>query len=62
MAIVIIGAGYVGLPLAISFAKYHSVICYDINKKRLEQLQKGYDFNQQHTKKEILKKKLTFLV
>ena len=60
MAIVIIGAGYVGLPLAISFAKYHSVICYDINKKRLEQLQKGYDFNQQHTKKEILKKKLTF--
>jgi UDP-N-acetyl-D-galactosamine dehydrogenase len=60
MAIVIIGAGYVGLPLAISFAKYHSVICYDTNKKRLEQLQKGYDFNQQHTKKEILKKKLTF--
>jgi len=60
MAIVIIGAGYVGLPLAISFAKYHSVICYDINKQRLEQLQKGYDFNQQHTKKEILKKKLTF--
>jgi UDP-N-acetyl-D-galactosamine dehydrogenase len=60
MTIVIIGAGYVGLPLAISFAKYHSVICYDINKKRLEQLQKGYDFNQQHTKKEILKKKLTF--
>ena len=60
MAIVIIGAGYVGLPLAISFAKYHSVICYDINKKRLEQLQKGYDFNQQHIKKEILKKKLTF--
>jgi len=60
MTIVIIGAGYVGLPLAISFAKYHPVICYDINKKRLEQLQKGYDFNQQHTKKEILKKKLTF--
>jgi UDP-N-acetyl-D-galactosamine dehydrogenase len=60
MNIVIIGAGYVGLPLAISFAKYQSVICYDINKKRLEQLQKGYDSNQQHTKKEILKKKLIF--
>lgn len=60
MNIVIIGAGYVGLPLAISFAKYQSVICYDINKKRLEQLQKGYDFNQQHTKSEILKKKLIF--
>lgn len=60
MAIVIIGAGYVGLPLSISFAKYHSVICYDINKQRIEQLQKGYDFNQQHNKKEILKKKLTF--
>jgi UDP-N-acetyl-D-galactosamine dehydrogenase len=60
MTIVIIGAGYVGLPLAIAFAKYHSVICYDINQKRVEELQKGNDSNKQHEKKEIIKKSLNF--
>jgi UDP-N-acetyl-D-galactosamine dehydrogenase len=60
MTIVIIGAGYVGLPLAIAFAKYHPVICYDISKERIESLQNGYDVNKQHLKKEILQKKLTF--
>jgi len=60
MTIVIIGAGYVGLPLAIAFAKYHSVTCYDISKERIESLQRGYDINKQHLKKEILQKKLTF--
>ena len=28
MIIGIIGVGYVGLPLAIAFAKYYKVICY----------------------------------
>ena len=60
MTIVIIGAGYVGLPLAIAFAKYHSVICYDISQKRVEELQKGNDSNKQHEKKEIIKKSLNF--
>ena len=60
MKIVITGAGYVGLPLAIALAKYHFVICYDINKKRIEELIKGYDKNKQHSKKEILQKKLIF--
>jgi UDP-N-acetyl-D-galactosamine dehydrogenase len=60
MTIVIIGAGYVGLPLAIAFAKYFNVICYDINKERIENLKKGLDSNKQHRKKEILKKKIFF--
>lgn len=60
MTIVITGAGYVGLPLAIALAKYHFVICYDVNKKRIEELIKGYDKNKQHFKKEILQKKLIF--
>lgn len=58
--IVIIGGGYVGLPLAIAFAKYHFVICYDVNQNRIEQLKTGHDCNKQHLKKEILKRKLTF--
>jgi UDP-N-acetyl-D-galactosamine dehydrogenase len=60
MNIVILGAGYVGLPLAIAFAKNFSVISYDINKARIRELQKGYDKNKQYFKKEILQKKLTF--
>ena len=60
MTIVVIGAGYVGLPLAIAFAKYFNVICYDINKVRIENLKRGLDSNKQYRKKEILKKKIFF--
>ena len=60
MKIAVIGSGYVGLPLSIAFSKYHSVISYDVNKKRVRELEKGFDCNQQHSKKEILHKKLTF--
>lgn len=41
--IAIIGQGYVGLPLAIEFAQYGSVIGYDINKKRISDLAQGVD-------------------
>jgi UDP-N-acetyl-D-galactosamine dehydrogenase len=60
MTIVVIGAGYVGLPLAIAFAKYFNVICYDINKVRIENLKRGLDSNKQYRKNEILKKKIFF--
>ena len=60
MTIAVIGAGYVGLPLAIAFAKRHSVVCYDINKGRILELLKGIDLNKQHSKNEILNKKLFF--
>ncbi len=41
--IAIIGLGYVGLPLAIEFAKKFKVIGYDINSSRIENLQSGHD-------------------
>ena len=41
--IVIIGLGYVGLPLAIEFAKYRSVIGFDIKKARIDELSAGCD-------------------
>lgn len=41
--IAIIGLGYVGLPLAVEFAKKFKVIGFDINKKRVEALLKGND-------------------
>ena len=51
--IAIIGLGYVGLPLAIEFSKYLSVIGFDLSEKRVEDLKNGLDINKQ-TKKEIL--------
>ena len=36
--IAIIGLGYVGLPLALEFAKKKSIIGFDINKKRIREL------------------------
>ena len=39
----IIGLGYVGLPLAIEFAKKFKVIGFDINKQRIAELQAGKD-------------------
>jgi len=42
--IVVIGLGYVGLPLATEFAKKYSVIGFDINQNRVDELKNGHDF------------------
>ena len=39
----IIGLGYVGLPLARLFATKYPVVGFDINKQRVDQLNKGFD-------------------
>jgi len=39
----IIGLGYVGLPLAIEFSKKYETIGFDLNQKRIEELNKGVD-------------------
>ena len=41
--IAIIGLGYVGLPIALEFAKKLSVIGFDINAERVAMMQKGID-------------------
>ncbi len=41
--IAIIGLGYVGLPLARLFATKYPVVGYDINAKRVDELQNGHD-------------------
>lgn len=41
--IAIIGLGYVGLPLAVEFAKQYNVVGFDINKRRIDELKKGND-------------------
>jgi UDP-N-acetyl-D-galactosamine dehydrogenase len=39
----IIGLGYVGLPLAVEFGKIIDVVGFDIDKGRINELEKGYD-------------------
>ncbi len=41
------GLGYVGLPLALEFARYFRVIGFDINEARVQQMQKGIDPSQE---------------
>ena len=46
-AIAIIGLGYVGLPLALEFAKKFRVIGYDISEERVDLMKKGIDPSQE---------------
>lgn len=41
--IAIIGLGYVGLPLAVEFGKSRSVVGFDINQARIDELSSGKD-------------------
>jgi UDP-N-acetyl-D-glucosamine/UDP-N-acetyl-D-galactosamine dehydrogenase len=41
--IAVVGLGYVGLPIALEFAKHFSVIGFDINAKRIEMMKNGVD-------------------
>ncbi|MDB5087662.1 MAG: wbpA 1, partial [Mucilaginibacter sp.] len=41
--IAVIGLGYVGLPLAVEFAKKYDVVGFDVNKQRILELNYAYD-------------------
>ncbi len=43
----VIGLGYVGLPIALEFAKKMSVIGFDINAERVEMMKRGEDPSQE---------------
>ena len=53
LKIAIIGLGYVGLPLALAFEKKRSVIGFDIERKRIEELVSGIDKNLESTKEDL---------
>ena len=38
LIVCVVGLGYVGLPLAEAFSKHLKVIGYDINERRIEEL------------------------
>jgi UDP-N-acetyl-D-galactosamine dehydrogenase len=57
--ILIVGLGYVGLPLAVEFSKKYDVVGYDINLTRINELKLGIDKTHEIEKaqlKSVLKK------
>jgi UDP-N-acetyl-D-galactosamine dehydrogenase len=54
LKLAIIGLGYVGLPLALEFAKKRDVTGFDTNQKRIKELSSGIDKNLELTKEELI--------
>ena len=61
LKIAVIGLGYVGLPLAIEFAKKRQVIGFDVNSKRINDLKLGLDKTKEIAKKKLINVKKLFL-
>jgi len=51
--IAVIGLGYVGLPLAAEFGKKYPTLGYDINARRIAELQRGVDTTLEVTKEQL---------
>jgi UDP-N-acetyl-D-galactosamine dehydrogenase len=51
--ITIIGLGYVGLPLAVEFAKKYPVVGFDINQKRIDELNNTTDSTLELTSEQL---------
>ena len=51
--IAVIGLGYVGLPLAVEFAKKYNTIGFDISEKRIGELKSGSDSTLEVSEEEL---------
>ena len=58
--VAVVGLGYVGLPLAASFARHLKVIGFDVNAKRVAELQQGLDRNGETLGGDLKHPNLTF--
>ena len=56
----VVGLGYVGLPLAIEFAKKFSVIGFDISNKKISELRNNIDTTNELTSAELKATKMEF--
>ena len=58
--IAVIGLGYVGLPVALAFARKNpGTIGFDVNKEKIEELRRGFDRNQEVSEGELKETSLT---
>ena len=60
LKICVMGLGYVGLPVALGVSKRFNTVGYDINQKRIKELNSSIDTNNEFLKKSFNKKKIKF--
>ena len=58
--IAVCGLGYVGLPVAVAFARRFDVIGFDVDKRRIERLKEGDDWTGEIERDVLLASPLTF--
>ena len=56
----VIGLGYVGLPLAVSFSEVSTVVGFDISKSRVNELNTGFDSTLMLSKNKLKNKNITY--
>src|SRR6476620_11476104 len=57
--IAVIGLGYVGLPVALAFArKFPGTVGFDINRARVDELNRGHDRTGETTREEVASSEL----
>jgi len=56
--VAVVGLGYVGLPLAVEFAKFRNVIGFDIDHHRVAELRTGNDHTLECSPQELSTAKL----
>jgi len=56
----VIGLGYVGLPLAVEFAKKYPVVGFDISTPRIQELNSGHDSSLEVSDEELAAVKMTY--
>ena len=54
LKICVIGLGYVGLPIFLKLSKFYETIGFDKDKKRINELKKGNDYNLEYSKADLL--------
>jgi UDP-N-acetyl-D-galactosamine dehydrogenase len=59
-SLAVVGLGYVGLPLAVAFSRHMSVLGFDINPRRIAELQKGFDRTREVPDAELQKTQLRY--
>ena len=51
--ITVIGLGYVGLPLTVEFSKYFTVVGFDLDIDRIQELRNGYDRTKELSRQQL---------
>jgi UDP-N-acetyl-D-galactosamine dehydrogenase len=51
--VVVVGLGYVGLPLVLASSKKFKTIGFDVNKTRIQELKNGFDKNHEYSEEDI---------